>query len=78
MSKITFVKNQHRTNPNFRDTNIKGYYCFGPFKGVDYFEICTTSKDENDIEGHHYRQVIDIDREAAIELVKLLKTYFKI
>ena len=78
MSKITFIKNQYKTSPKFKDSNIKGYYCFGSFNKTDYFEICTTSKEENDTSSHHYRQVIDIDKETAIKLIELLKGCFKL
>ena len=78
MSKIIFIENNYKKHPSFRDKNIKGYYNFGVFKDVEYFEICTSSKGENDIDSHHYRQVIDIDKKTAVELIKLLKEKFKI
>jgi hypothetical protein len=78
MSKIEFIENKYKTTPKFRDSNIKGYYCFGSFNRTEYFEICTTSNDERSMEGHHYRQVIDIDKESAIKLIELLKENFKI
>ena len=78
MSKIVFKENQNKTKPSFRDSNINGYYCFDKFKGIEYFEICTSSKDENNTESHHYRQVIDLDKETAIQLINLLKDKFKL
>ena len=80
MSKITFIENAYKTNPSFRDSEIKGYYCFGPFKNTEYFEICTISKNENESENNkpHYRQVIDIDREQAIFLINELIRNFTI
>lgn len=78
MSKIKFIENKYKTTPKFRDSNVNGYYCFGAFKGTEYFEICTTSKNENYNEKHHYRQVIDIDKKTAIELINLLKKKFEL
>lgn len=68
MSKITFMENKHKTSPKFKDSNVKGYYCFGVFNGTEY----------NAIDSRHYRQVIDIDKETAIELIELLKQKFRI
>ena len=78
MSKIIFKENHHKKTPSFKYDNMYGYYCFGKFNGENIFEICTSSKDENDQDSYHYRQVIDIDKEEAIKLIDLLRDSFNI
>ncbi len=78
MSQIIFKKNPYKTKPSFRNYDMYGYYCFGEFDGKEYFEIATTSEKENEYNPNHNRQVIDIDKDEAINIIRLLKAYFKI
>lgn len=77
MSKIELKKDENKKKPSFK-SSIYGFYNFGLFNGKEYFEIRTVSEAENEDESKHSRQVIDIDKETAIELIKLLKDNFKI